>query len=72
MIANHILPDDAALAAKVAAVAAELEELVAAGVKVVVTAAELVAAEAAGLVVNLETGEAVEPAVALDRVRAAL
>lgn len=71
MIASPILPD-ADLAARIAAVAAELEELVAAGVKVAVTAADLVAAEAAGLVVNLETGEAVEPAVALDRVRAAL
>ena len=59
---------DVARAEKIAFVAAELEELVAAGVKVAVTAGELVDAEEKGLVVNLETGEAVEPVVALDRV----
>jgi len=57
-----------ARAEKIAFVEAELAQLVAEGVKVAVTAGELVDAEEKGLVVNLETGEAVEPVVALDRV----
>lgn len=59
MIAKPILAD-AAHAEKVAAVEAELAQLVAEGVKVVVTAEDLVVFEAMGLVIDLETGFAVD------------
>ena len=59
MIAKPILAD-AARAEKVAAVEAELAQLVAEGVKVVVTAEDLVVFEAMGLVIDLETGFAVD------------
>ncbi len=62
----------AARAARVAEVEVELAQLVADGVKIAVKAAYVVSLEEKGLVVNLETGEIVEPVVALDRVRAAL
>ena len=58
---------DMARAEKIAAVAAELADLVAAGVKVVVTPEDLVDLEAKGLVVDPTTGEAVEPLLPLDR-----
>ena len=58
---------DMARAEKIAAVAAELADLVAAGVKVVVTPEDLVDLEAKGLVVDPTTGEAVAPLFALDR-----
>ena len=59
MIAKPILAD-VARAEKVAAVEAELAQLVAEGVKVVVTAEDLVVFEAMGLVIDLETGFAVD------------
>ena len=71
MIASHILPD-ADLAARVAAVAAELEELVADGVAVVVNADQVVAAEAQGVILDLLTGKPAKPLLALDRAGVAL
>jgi len=59
MIAKPILTD-VARAEKVAAVEAELAQLVAEGVKVVVTAEDLVVFEAMGLVIDLVTGFAVD------------
>ena len=59
MIAKPILAD-VARAEKVAAVEAELAQLVAEGVRVVVTAEDLVVFEAMGLVIDLETGFAVD------------
>ena len=60
------------VAARVAAVASELEELVADGVAVVVNADQVVAAEAQGVILDLLTGKPAKPLLALDRVRAAL
>ena len=71
MIAKPILTD-VARAEKVAAVEAELADLVAAGVRIAVTAGELVALEEQGLVVELTTGRPIVPVFALDRQRAAL
>jgi hypothetical protein len=51
---------DVARAEKVAAVKAELADLVAQGVRVAVTAEDLVVFEAMGLVIDLETGFAVD------------
>jgi hypothetical protein len=72
MIASHILPDDPAFAAKVAAVAAELADLVADGVAVVVNADQVVAAEAQGVILDLLTGKPAKPLLALDRAGVAL
>ncbi len=79
MTAKPIL-SDVARAEKVAAVEAELADLVAQGVKVAVTAGELVAVTAGelvaleeqGLVVELTTGRPIVPVFALDRQGAAL
>ena len=70
MITTPIVADPRAQ--RVAAVEAELAELVAAGVKVAVTAAELVELEEKGLVVELQTGRPVVPVFPLDRKGAAL
>ena len=71
MTAKPILAD-VARAEKVAAVEAELADLVAAGVRIAVTAGELVALEEQGLVVELTTGRPIVPVFALDRQGAAL
>ena len=71
MIAKPILAD-AARAEKVAAVEAELAQLVAEGVRVAVTAGELVALEEQGLVVELTTGRPIIPVFPLDRQGATL
>lgn len=63
MTAYSIAED--ALAKMIAAVQADLDDLVALGVKVAVTAEELVAQEAAGFVVDIETGIIVEPMLSL-------
>jgi len=71
MITKPILAD-AARAEKVAAVEAELADLVAQGVTVAVTAGELVALEEQGLVVELTTGRPIVPVFAVDREGVAL
>lgn len=64
MTAYSIAED--ALAKMIAAVQADLDDLLALGVKVAVTAEELVAQEAAGFVVDIETGAIVEPMLPLE------
>ena len=71
MTAKPIL-SDVARAEKVAAVEAELADLVAQGVRVAVTAEELVALEEQGLVVEPTTGRPIVPVFALDRKGGAL
>ena len=56
------------LAKMIAAVQADLDDLLALGVKVAVTAEELVAQEAAGFVVDIETGAIVEPMLPLEAI----